>query len=134
MSSGILANTGAYFRVMTAATVMAYINSFPEPAKSKLLEIRSIIMAAVPEAEECISYGMPAIRLKKVLVFYAAWKTHIGFYPTAAPIKEFAAALSAYSTSKGAVQFPLEKPLPAELITQMTLFRKEAVFAGKKKA
>ena len=114
--------------------VLAYINSFPEPARGRLLELRGILLAAVPEAEECISYGMPAIKLKKALVYYAAWKTHIGFYPTAAPMKEFAAALSAYSTSKGAVQFPLDKPLPAELITQMTLFRKEAVFADKKKA
>lgn len=120
---------------MTAETeaVQAYIDSFPEPAKSKLLEMRSIIRAAVPEAEECISYGMPAIRLNKVLVYYAAWKTHIGFYPTAAPLNAFASAISVYKSSKGAVQFPLDQPLPEALITKMTLFRKEAALAGNKK-
>ena len=117
---------------MTAA-VMAYIESFPEPAKGRLLEMRSIILAAVPEAEECISSGMPAIRLKKVLVFYAAWKTHIGFYPSSAPLQVFAEELSTYKSSKGAVQFPFDKQLPAALITQMTLFRKDAVLAGSKK-
>lgn len=112
---------------------MAYIDRFSEPARSKLLEMRSIIRAAVPEADECISYGMPAIKLDKVLVFYAAWKTHIGFYPTAEPLKAFASVLSAYKSSKGAVQFPLDQALPATLITKMTLFRKEAALSGSKK-
>ncbi len=113
-----------------AAAVLSYINSFPEPGRGRLLEMRHILRAALPEAEECISYGMPAFRIQKVLVYYAAWKSHIGFYPTAATMKKFTEALSAYTSSKGAVQFPLDQPLPAELITAITLFRKEAVLQG----
>lgn len=109
---------------------MAYINKFPEPAKSKLLEIRDIIKAVAPEAEECISYGMPAIRLNKVLVYYAAWKTHIGFYPGSAYLQLFPEQFSSYKSSRGAVQFPLDEPLPAELIMKMTLFRKADVLTG----
>jgi uncharacterized protein YdhG (YjbR/CyaY superfamily) len=111
--------------------ITVYINTFPEPVKDKLLELRSIIRAAVPEAEECISYGMPALKWRKVLVYYAGWKSHIGFYPTAEPMRVFATELLPYKTSKGAVQFPLDEPLPKALITNMTLFRKEAVLRGK---
>jgi uncharacterized protein YdhG (YjbR/CyaY superfamily) len=115
------------------SAITAYINSFPEPVKGKLLELRNIIRAAVPEAEECISYGMPALKWQKVLVYYAGWKSHIGFYPTAEPMRVFASELIPFKTSKGAVQFPLDAPLPEGLITRMILFRKEAVLHAKRK-
>ncbi len=116
---------------MSEDDVLAYIERFPEPAKGKLLEMRRILRLAVPEAEECISYGMPAFKLHKVLVYYAAWKSHIGFYPTSGPMKVFADELSSFSTSKGAVQFPLGAPLPQDLISRMILARKEAVLQTK---
>lgn len=115
------------------SAITAYINGFPQPVKGKLLELRNIIRAAVPEAEECISYGMPALKWHKVLVYYAGWKSHVGFYPTSEPIRVFARELLPFKTSKGAVQFPLDAPLPEALITRMILFRKEAVLHAKKK-
>lgn len=88
-------------------------------------EMRSIIKMAAPDAIECISYGMPAFRGKKVLVYYAAAKNHLGFYPTAEPIIVFAEELKPYKTSKGAVQFPYNQPLPVDLITRLVKYRVE---------
>ncbi|HEX7756566.1 MAG TPA: DUF1801 domain-containing protein [Niabella sp.] len=106
------------------STVGDYINHFSGIQKKRLQQIRNIIKQVAPaHATEVISYNMPAIKTQKVLVYYAAYAQHIGFYPTAEPIKVFADALTGYKTSKGAIQFPLEEPLPAELIQQVVLYR-----------
>jgi len=104
-------------------TVDEYIASFPEDAQTKLQELRATIKAAAPEAVEKISYQMPAFFLKGNLVYYAAWKKHIGFYAIPSANEAFKDELSAYTVSKGAVQFPLDRPLPVDLITRMTRFR-----------
>ena len=100
-----------------------YINQFPEEIKSKLESIRAAIKKAAPKASEVISYGMPAFKQNKVLVYFAVGKNHIGFYPTPNPIKVFSKELEAYKTSKGAIQFPLDKKIPLTLIARITKFR-----------
>jgi uncharacterized protein YdhG (YjbR/CyaY superfamily) len=111
-----------------------YISSFPKETQKLLQQIRSVIKAAAPEAEEVISYSMPAFRQKGILVWFAGYSKHIGFYPTASGIAGFKKELSAYKTSKGAVQFPLDKALPANLISKMVTFRaKEDLKKSKEK-
>jgi len=105
------------------ATVDEYIASFPEETQVKLQELRSTIRAAAPEAEEKISYQMPTFFLKGNLVYYAAWKKHIGFYAIPSANEAFQDELAAYTVSKGAVQFPLDQPLPVDLVTRMVRFR-----------
>ena len=91
--------------------------------KTKLEEIRTIIRKAAPAASETISYSMPAFKINKVLVYFAGYNHHIGFYPTPSAIEKFAKELSGYTTSKGAVQFPIDKALPKQLIKDMVSFR-----------
>lgn len=91
----------------------------------KLDQLRNIIRNVATDAFETISYGMPAFKQHQVLVYYAANKKHIGFYPTPNPIVHFQRELKEYKTSKGAVQFPNDKPLPVELIEKIVLFRVE---------
>ncbi len=112
-----------------------YINSFDEPQKGYLREIRKIILSAAPGVTEVISYRMPAVRQNKVLVYYDAHSKHIGLYPTAAPIIAFAEELKLFKTSKGAIQLPLDQPLPEELIRKIVRFRLEAdsLLPAKKK-
>lgn len=105
------------------ATVDEYIASFPEEARAKLQELRATIRAAAPEAVEKISYQMPTFFLKGNLVYFAGWKKHVGFYAIPSANEAFKDELSAYTVSKGAVQFPLDQPLPVELITRMVRFR-----------
>lgn len=100
-----------------------YINQFPDEIKSKLEAIRFIIKKAAPKAEEVISYGMPAFKQNKVLVYFAVGKNHIGFYPTPNPIKVFSKELERYKTSKGAIQFPLDQKIPLRLISKITKYR-----------
>ncbi len=102
-----------------------YIASFPEETQAKLRELRATIRAAAPEAEEKISYQMPTFFLKGNLVYFAAWKKHIGFYAIPSANEAFKDELAAYTVSKGAVQFPLDQPLPVDLITRMVRFRVE---------
>ena len=85
--------------------------------------MRAAIKQAAPKAEEVISYNMPALKLNGVLVYYAAYKNHIGFYPTPNVIRLLADQLATYQTSKGAIQFPIEKPLPIRLIKKIVKFR-----------
>jgi uncharacterized protein YdhG (YjbR/CyaY superfamily) len=106
-----------------------YIGRFPEAVQEKLETIRRIIAGAAPGAREVISYGMPAFRLGETLVYFAAFARHIGFYPTSGPIAAFQEELKPYKTSKGAVQFPLDRELPENLIACMTEFRVEEVLA-----
>lgn len=112
--------------------VAAYFADFEPTQQQKLEEIRAIIKQAAPDATEVISYNMPAFKQNKVLVYYAAYKNHIGFYPTSKPIIVFADKLKNYKTSKGAVQFPLDKPIPKTLVKEMVKFRmKEDAGKGK---
>lgn len=104
----------------------SYIAAQPENRQVTLQQIRGLIKAAVPESVECISYGMPAFRLGKVLVYFATAKHHLGFYPTGSGIAAFTAEFEklGFKYSKGAVQFPWDRPLPAELIRNIVLHRK----------
>ena len=101
----------------------AYISDFPESTQKLLQEVRSIVKQAAPLAAEVISYGMPAFRQYGMLVYFAAFKNHIGFYPIPSGIAAFKEDLSAFECTKGSVHFPLDKPLPAELITRIVTFR-----------
>lgn len=100
-----------------------YIAGFAPEIQEQLTLLRETIKQAAPEAEEAIRYAMPTFRLHGNLVHFAAYKHHIGFYPAPSGISTFQDALSAYKTSKGAVQFPLNKPLPLDLVTDMVKFR-----------
>jgi uncharacterized protein YdhG (YjbR/CyaY superfamily) len=100
-----------------------YIAAFPEKTRDLLEQLRVAIRKAAPRAEEVISYGMPAFRLNGILVYFAGCKNHIGFYPTASGIRTFKDEISEYKSSKGAVRFPLDKPLPLELIAGIVAFR-----------
>ena len=100
-----------------------YISFFPKEIQVKLKEMRATIQKAAPKAEEAISYMIPTFRLHGNLVHFAAFKNHIGFYPGAAGIEAFQKEFTGYETSKGTVQFPLDKPLPLKLITAITKFR-----------
>jgi uncharacterized protein YdhG (YjbR/CyaY superfamily) len=103
-----------------AKDVEKYIERAPEPARSRLQEMRAAIREAVPaEAVEIISYKIPAFRLKKVLVWHAAFSGHCSLFPTAAVIEEFRGKLGGFTVSKGTVQFPLDKPLPTALINKI---------------
>jgi uncharacterized protein YdhG (YjbR/CyaY superfamily) len=95
----------------------------PAEVRKTLEKLRYAIRQAAPLATETISYGMPAFRANKVLVYYAFQKKHIGFYPTPNPIVHFKKELEKYNTSKGAIQFPIDQPLPLELIQKIVLFR-----------
>jgi uncharacterized protein YdhG (YjbR/CyaY superfamily) len=107
----------------TYHSIDEYIALFPEEIQKRLLDIRATIKASAPEAEEKISYQMPTFFLKGNLVHFAAHKNHIGFYPTPSGIQAFARELSIYESSKGAVQFPLDKPLPLDLVSKIVKFR-----------
>lgn len=100
-----------------------YILKFSPEVQEKLRTLRKVIKEAAPEAEEKISYQMPAFALHGNLVYFAVCKNHIGFYPTPSGIETFKDELSEYKSSKGAVQFPMEKPLPYELISKIVKFR-----------
>jgi uncharacterized protein YdhG (YjbR/CyaY superfamily) len=105
------------------ASIDEYIAGFPVEIQAKLQELRATIKAAAPDAEERISYQMPAFYLKGNLVYFAAFKNHIGFFPTASGVAAFKDELSSYKGSKGTVRFPLDKPLPLELIARMVKYR-----------
>jgi uncharacterized protein YdhG (YjbR/CyaY superfamily) len=105
------------------ATIDAYIAGFPPPTQKLLEQVRSAIQKAAPEAEEKISYAMPAFYLKGNLVHFAAYKNHIGFYPAPSGLKAFSGEIAKYKNSKGAVQFPLDKPMPLSLVTNIVKYR-----------
>ena len=116
-------------------SVPEYIDNQPENTKSHLIKIRKAILNAAPNAIEIISYGMPAYKVHTVLVYFAANKNHIGFYPTATPIEVFEKELKLYKTSKGAIQFPLNKEIPIKLVEKIVQFRineDEQSFLNKK--
>lgn len=100
-----------------------YISKFPPEVQEILQTLRRVIRESAPEATEKISYQMPAFYLHGNLVYFAAHRRHIGFYPTASGVKAFEHELSAYRVSKGTIQFPIDKPLPYDLIKRIVKFR-----------
>ncbi len=119
-------------QVQPPQTVEEYIDSFPPDVVKLLRQIRGIIKKAAPEATENISYGMPAYKLnKRPLVYYGAFKEHIGFYATPTGPAEFADELSKYKQGKGSVQFPFDQPLPLDLVKRIDEFRVEENQAKK---
>jgi uncharacterized protein YdhG (YjbR/CyaY superfamily) len=113
-------------------SIEEYIAGFPEPIREKLEDLRRHIRAAAPQAEETISYHMPAFRQKKVLVYFAAFKHHIGFYPTSSGVAHFSEELSAYDCSKGAVRFAFDQEIPWDLILRIVRFRVEEEAGGSR--
>jgi uncharacterized protein YdhG (YjbR/CyaY superfamily) len=104
-------------------TVEEYFSALSPATHDLLQEVRNTIKKAAPDAEEVISYNIPAFKLQGMLVWYAAFKEHIGLYPRTTAIQKFKKELSAYANAKGSVQFPLNKPLPLELIDRIVKFR-----------
>jgi uncharacterized protein YdhG (YjbR/CyaY superfamily) len=104
-------------------TIDEYIVQFPIEVQEILKAIRKVIKEAAPDAKEKISYQMPAFVLHGTLVYFAAFKNHIGFFPTSSGINAFKQELSEYKGGKGSVQFPLDKPIPYELISKIVTFR-----------
>lgn len=107
----------------TPTTIDSYIATFPEDVRAILQQVRQTIHEAAPEATEAISYQMPTFKLYGNLVHFAAFKNHIGFYPVPSGMEAFQEELVAYKQGKGSVQFPLDKPMPFDLITKMVKFR-----------
>lgn len=104
-------------------SVDSYIAGFPKETQDLLSQMRDAIKKVAPNASEKISYGIPTFVLHGNLVHYAGYKNHIGFYPGGGGIKQFNEELSGYKSAKGSVQFPLNKPLPLELVGKITAFR-----------
>ncbi|MDE3137672.1 MAG: DUF1801 domain-containing protein [Acidobacteriota bacterium] len=104
-------------------TITDYINAAPKEARQRLRQMRACIRKAAPGAREEIKWGMPAFSHRRILVMFAAFKHHIGFFPTSSAVRAFAKDLSEFATSKGGIQLPLEKPLPVPLIRKITAFR-----------
>ena len=118
-------------------TIDEYIATFPPDIQEIMQKVRETVKTAVPQATEAISYGMPTFKLEGNLVHFGGAKNHLGFYPAPSGITAFAAELASYQSSKGAVQFPYEQPIPYELISKITQFRAaenlEKAAAKKKK-
>ena len=104
-------------------TVDEYIARFPEDIRAVLEKIRTTVRKAAPDAEETISYRMPAYKQDGVLVYFAAYQRHIGFYPTASGIENFKDELSTYKSARGSVRFPLDRSIPYGLIGNIVRFR-----------
>lgn len=104
---------------------ITYFSAFSQDTQRKLEEIYSICKEFLPEATEKISYGMPCFSMNQNIVYFAAFKNHIGFYPTASGVKVFENELVGLKFSKGAIQFPLDKAIPRELVQKIVLFRLE---------
>jgi uncharacterized protein YdhG (YjbR/CyaY superfamily) len=116
-----------------------YIATFPEATQTLLQTLRATIQAAAPDAQEKISYQMPTFALHGNLVHFAAYQKHIGFYPAPSGIEAFKHELAIYEGAKGSIKFPIDQPLPLELISKIVAFRvaenlqKAALKSGKKK-
>jgi uncharacterized protein YdhG (YjbR/CyaY superfamily) len=115
--------------------INAFVAEFPEEVQKILEKVRATIQKAAPEAKEAIKYGMPTFVLNGNLVHFAAYKNHIGFYPAPTGIDAFMDELAIYRTGKGTIQFPIDKPIPFDLITKVVKFRvAENLKKGKKKS
>lgn len=105
-------------------SIDAYVDRFSQPARQRLQQMRRTIQKAAPQAQETISYRMPAFTfLDRNLVYFAAHTSHIGFYPGAGAVAAFEKQLSPYKRAKGSIQFPFDKPLPLALVTRIVRFR-----------
>lgn len=113
-------------------TVDEYLSTFPKETQALLQQLRNTIRLGAPQAEEVISYNMPAYKYNGVLVYFAGYKKHIGFYPTSSPIVTFKNKLIKYKTSKGAIQFPVEKNIPVTLVKEIVRFRLKEVMEKEK--
>jgi uncharacterized protein YdhG (YjbR/CyaY superfamily) len=114
-------------------SIAEYINAAPKEAQRKLREMRACIRATAPGAKESLKWGMPAFSYQRILVMFAAFKHHIGFYPTPSAVRAFARDLSRFVTADASIQFPLERPLPLSLIRKITAFRvRESIEEDKK--
>jgi uncharacterized protein YdhG (YjbR/CyaY superfamily) len=114
-------------------TITEYIDAAPKETQKKLREMRACIRKSAPGAKEGLKWGMPAFSYRRILVTFAAHKTHIGFYPTPSAVSAFAKELSKFATAKGSIQFPLTKVLPLPLIRKITAFRvQESIEQDKK--
>ena len=107
----------------TPQTIDEYISAFPPDVQEILQEMRATIRQAAPDAQETLKYRMPTFTLKGNLVHFAAYKKHIGFYPVPTGIEQFKEELSVYKQGEGSVQFPLDKPIPFDLISRIVEFR-----------
>ena len=112
-------------------TIDEYIASFPQSTQTTLQQIRQVIKEAAPQAQEVISYGMPAFKQNHILVWFAAFRNHIGFFPKVTAMEAFKEKLSNYQTSKGTIRFPLDKPIPIELVKEIVKFRLKEEQIGK---
>jgi uncharacterized protein YdhG (YjbR/CyaY superfamily) len=122
-------------KTVQSKSVDSYIAGFPEHIREKLGEMRTILRKAAPGAEETINYGVPTLTLNGNLVHFGGFKNHIGFYPAPSGIDAFKKELSAYEGAKGSIKFPVDKPLPASLITKIVKFRvKENMEREKQKS
>jgi len=113
-------------------TVDDYFTALPKDLRGILKGLRQTIKEAAPQAEEVISYNMPAFKQKNILVYYAVNKNHIGFYPTASPIIAFEKELKGYKTSKGAIQLPIGEPIPTDLVKRIVQYRVKQVLEKEK--
>ena len=104
-------------------TTDEYIASFPKNVQVALQQTRQAIRKAAPQAQEVISYSMPAFKQNSILVWFAAFKNHIGFFPKVSAMEAFKEKLSDYKTSKGTIRFPLDKPIPVDLVREIVSFR-----------
>ena len=104
-------------------SITEYIHAAPKEAQKKLREMLACIRESAPGAKESLKWGMPAYSYRRILVTFAAFNHHIGFYPTPSAVRAFENDLSGFVTAKGSIQFPLEKPLPLPLIRKITAFR-----------
>jgi len=117
----------------TPATTAEYIASFPPGVRRQLTAVRRAVREAAPDAEEKMSYRMPSFHQAGPVVYFAAFKSHIGLYPTASGIERFQKELSGYVSSKGAVQFPLDKPMPLKLIQKIARYKVKENLSKKKR-
>jgi uncharacterized protein YdhG (YjbR/CyaY superfamily) len=104
-------------------TMSDYIKSAPKESQVKLREMRTCIRKAAPKAKEGLKWGMPAFSGRRILVMFAGFKHHVGFYPTSSAVKAFKTKLKKFNTARGSIQFPLDKSLPLALIRKITVFR-----------
>lgn len=104
-------------------TVAEYIQAAPKEAQKKLKELRKAVQDVAPDAEEGLKWGMPSFTQKRILVTYAAFKNHIGFYPTPSAVAAFKKDITKFKNASGSIQFPMDKPLPIALIKKITRFR-----------
>lgn len=122
------------FDESTSNVIDEYIANFPKDVQEILQKVRQTIREAAPDAQEKINYGIPTFTLNGNLVHFAGFKNHIGYYPTPSGIEKFKKELSKYEGAKGSVQFPLDQPIPYDLISKITKFRvKEQLAKVKKK-